>query len=514
MAVSLQTLSDADHRRLAQKEKLKAVYELLQDIPDEKVLYLEKKGAADERAFYDNSSNLHWVTLRIKQRITEANVSIQEAIERIADGVLDLSRRNLCDLTIKDFNAPLLGVKKIILSGNFFRTLPPICSFKPFLETIVAVGNLVDLEPLYEDYQRENQVSFDLFQIFKSVCSQEFEGKEEYIELLTEISANVEKASIVELSHRVHALMSTHKPSIMELTINPYSERGRKCGGVRGFIPLNYFSGLRTLNLSGCQLESLAPFDWLSNLAHLKKLDLSHTPITELPASLIGKPVEELNLSHTQITSLPLWIESLESLKILNISDTRVAILPNRINRLALERCYLDGTRIIALPEFRSSLQILSIKRTQVAEISQTMLRFFKNGVIHIDETNRESLKLQARVSRNFHSPVVATWVYAGEKFKMHNEYLPQPVKTSLVGLKYISAISFLFVWQLCDSLMVSAPLLCQARGHMRSSHFARFRAERAALAYSVIYLLLLYQIQPLSRRWNDIKGISKFLTQ
>lgn len=513
MAVSLQTLSEADHRRIAQKEKIKAVYELLQDIPDEKVLFTERKAGREERAFYDDPENLKWLALRIKQRLTEASGAITEAIERMSDGVLDLSRKNLCDLTIKDFHAPLPGIRKIILSGNFLRTLPPICSLKPFLEHVEAVGNLVDIEPQFAAFLRENQVSFDLFQVFKAVCVHDFEEKEEYTTLLEEISVNADKLSVVELSHRVHALMSTSKPNILSLEIHPRRDGVRWIGGVRGFIPLNYFSQLESLNLSGCQLESIVPFDWLSNLARLKRLDLSHTPISQLPSSLVGKPVEELNLSSTRISSIPAWIESLATLKILNISDTLVTYLPSCMHKLRrLESCNLDGTRIRILVPFQHGIQELSIKRTLVADVPQSFLVFFKENRLLVDDSNLESLKLQARVSRQFHSPVVASWVFHGEVYKRKEDSIPSSIKTGVVGLKYISAISFLMIWQLCDAIFTSVPAPCQMRSHARSPKFTRFREQGASRSTSFFCALLLYQFLPLSRRWHDVKSIAKFI--
>lgn len=513
MTVSLQTLSEADHRRIAQKEKIRAVYELLQDIPEEKVLFTERKAGGEERAFYDDPENLKWLALRIKHRLTEASASIAESIERMSDGVLDLSRKNLCDLTIKDFHAPLPGVKKIILSGNFLRTLPPICSLKPFLEHVEAVGNLVDIEPQFTTFLRENQVSFDLFQVFKAVCRHDFEGKEEYAALLEEITVNAGKSSVVELSHRVHALMSASKPGISSLEIHPSRDGIRWTGGVRGFIPLNYFSQLESLNLSGCQLESIVPFDWLSNLARLKRLDLSHTPISQLPSSLVGKPIEELNLSSTRISTIPSWIESLVSLKILNISDTPVTYLPPCMHRIhRLERCNLDGTRIQILVPFHRDMQEISIKRTMIAQVSQSFMVFFKENRLLVDESNVESLKLQARVSRQFYSPVVASWVFHGEVYKRQENSVPSSIKTGVIGLKYISAISFLMIWQLCDAVFTSIPAPCQMRSHARSPKFTRFREQGSARAASFFCALLLFQFLPLSKRWHDVKAIAKFI--
>lgn len=512
MTVSLQTLSEADHRRIAQKEKIKAVYELLQDIPDEKVLFTVRKASRDDRAFYDDPENLRWLAVRIKHRLTEASAAIAEAIERMSDGVLDLSRKNLCDLTIKDFHAPLPGIRKIILSGNCLRTLPPICSLKPFLEHVEAVGNLVDIEPQFASFLRENQMSFDLFQVFQAVCEHEFEEKEEYTALLEEISVNADKSSVVELSHRVHALMSTRKPAILSLEIHPRRDGVRWIGGVRGFIPLNYFSRLESLSLSGCQLESIVPLDWLSNLARLKRLDLSHTPISQIPSSLVGKPIEDLNLSTTRISTLPEWIESLASLKRLNISDTPITYLPSFMHKLHLEHCNLDGTRIRILVPFNHDIQALSIKRTLIAQVPKSFVVFFKENRLLVDDSNFESLKLQARISRQFYSPVVASWVFHGEVYKREEGSVPSSIKTGVVGLKYISAISFLIVWQLCDALFTSVPAPCQMRSHARSSKFTRFREQSTSRTTSLFCALLLYQFLPLSRRWNDVKSIAKFI--
>jgi Leucine-rich repeat (LRR) protein len=512
MAVSLQTLSEADHRRLAQKEKIKAVYEMLLDIPDEMSLFHEKRVGKDERTFYDDPEMLKWLAVRIKQRLTEANLAIQEAVERMDDGVLDLSRKNLCDLTIKDFHAPIPALRKIILSGNYLRTLPPLCSLKPYLQKVEAVGNLVDIEPIFETFLRENQVSFDLFNVFHAVCLREFDGKEDYVSLLEDIAINADKASVVELAHRVHAHMSAHKPPIIDLAIHPRMDGIGRCGGVKGFIPLDYFTNLESLDLSGCLLESLAPFDWLANLARLKRLNLSNTPISQLPPSLIGKPIEELNLASTRIHEIPLWIESLSSLKILDISDTLVSALPFCMHKLPLLRCNLDGTRVTILPSFNHTIQVLSIKRTHVGQLPNVFASLFKEGRLLIDESNHESLKLQARIYRQFHSPVVATWVFNGEVYKQQIDSIPSTIKTGMVGIKYISVISFLMVWQICDALLLTVPASCQIRSHARSSKFHSFREQNVARTSSLFFMLLLFQFLPLSKRWQDTVAVSRYI--
>lgn len=497
---------------IAQKDTIRSNYEQLLDIPAEYELFTQKLGTQEAATFYNKLENLQWVCIRIKTRIEEAKNAFQDALQRMHNGVLDLSNKNLCDLTVKDIYIFSGEVQHMILNGNYLKKLPPVCYLKPYLARIEAIGNCADLEKKFEDFLAENRTNFDLFQVFYAICQEEFPYKVAYLNLYHQIAQNTDQQSLKTLALRVNACMQQCQPNIEVLSIHPQSQGMKKWGGIRGFIQLHYFSNLQQLDLSGCQLEPVIPFNWLSELSNIKRVDLSDTPITQWPCGLQNAPLEELNMSKTSITQMPPWLSTLQKLRILNITDTRVDKLPTCIETIPLQRCILDGTLITTLPRFHQNMKELSIKRTPICQIPTHLLSLLQKTQIRVDETNNPLLQLQVKVCTRFYSPVVANWIFYGEKYKRQQDSVPSVIKTGIVGLQYMAVIAFLMVWQVTETLILSVPAPCQMKAHVKSDKFSRFKQHYAAPRASLIYVLCLFQFLPLIRRWQDIKAVSKFV--
>jgi len=160
------------------------------------------------------------------------------------------------------------------------------------------------------------------------------------------------------------------------------------------------FAKLRVLDLSGTPLTDL-PED-ISLLAALEVLDLSETKISVLPASIavlsklrmlilrdtqisylppeISKlqNLQILDLGYTPIEVFPISVASLLSLQMLNISYTNISELPREITALQkLVVFKLDKTPIRAIPPEITQMQrlrLLSIERTPIHTLPSTLI--------------------------------------------------------------------------------------------------------------------------------------------
>lgn len=512
MTTSIRTSKEQDARLLDQKDKIKAIYEMLHDIPEEKSLFVDRIEGSDKETLCQDPSFLRWMAIRIQTRLRDANLELQEAMGRVADGVLDLSRKNFCDLTIKDFTAPLDGVYKVVLSGNFFRTLPPFLAHKPFITSIEAVGNLEDIEVQFHEYRRHNQVSLDLIETVRSLLEEDFENRDDYVALFEEITTNVSKLTIPEIGHKVNSFMEFHPIDSKKLEIHSRIQDGQKHGGVRGYISLEHFSNLELLDLSHCQLEHRSPVNWLSDLHHLQVLKLNDTPIKEIPISLKGKQLRILDISETQIRELPDWLGSMHSLKELYANDTLIASWPDSLAQLELAKCNLDHTYLPSFPKLHRLVKKVSICGTAIPSIPFEYLDFLQQGKIKIDDANCSSLRLQAKCAQNFYHKTVAHIVFKSELFINQPQCAPRAVKVQIVAIEYFTIISMLVVLQLASLIILPGPMLCSKRNGMKSTAFKDFKEQKAALGLSIYYLYFLFHLSPFHKLKKDTKTLSRFL--
>jgi hypothetical protein len=512
MTLSIRLPQEQDARLLEQKDKLKALYELLQDIPEEKTLFLGKKEGRDEATLYDDPALLRWMAVRIKDRIGEANRLIKDALTRVHAGELDLSHKNLCDLTMKDFYEPLCHVLKVNLSGNFLRTMPPFMAFKPFIEKLDAVGNLADIEVLFNEFRRQNRVNLDQIEALKALAAIDDETEEQYRTLLTEIRENPLKAPISELAHRVHLFLKEHPFQGTNLIIHPEYIGGLAYGGIKGFFPLNNFSNIETLDLGHCELEHRSPLDWLSPLRRLRVLKLNHTSIKEIPPSLLGKPLVSLDLSSTSITSIPDWLGSITTLKELFLEQTALTHLPASLAGIVFDHLNLNGSQIKTWPDVHLDTQEVSIRGTAIKEIPFKFFYLLKNGQIDLDETNQPTLVLQRQVSRHLQSRQLARIVYSAELYKRGTQGRSTACKTCIVGLEYIALIVGLGLIQVIHALYLPFPMMCSKRQGRKATEFERFQTEKEELRVSLCCLYILFHAIPLKKRAQDMRSLWRFI--
>jgi Leucine-rich repeat (LRR) protein len=512
MTLSSSPVQDQETKILAQKDKVLAIYELLTDLPDEKVVFEARRGGLTPEVYSKDPAILRWMLTRIRDRIREASLEIQAAVARAVDGVLDLSRKNLCDLTVKDFSAPLNGIWKVILSGNHLRTLPPFLAQKPFIEKCESSGNINDIQELFVRFRTDNKVNLDTIETLKALIRSEFEGKEHFVALYEEIIANTEKLPIKDLAQKVNRIFEERHPPVSALVINPHVIEGESLGGVRSFIPLNPFWQVRELDLSHCYLEHNAPARWLVPLINLKVLKLSHTPIESVPIGIKEIALEVLDISSTRIRSLPDWLGEMKSLKRLNVADLPITHLPSSLAQLDLSYLNVDGTRITELPYLYKTGLTLSLKRTGIEKLPVSAYDLFRRQQILIDEANAPSLILQKDVISRFHYVSVAHLAYLSENFKKTSEVCPRIIKVNLVGLEYILMIAALSACQVFDVFAIPFTMGCSRSRGMSSSAFDDFRRTNARLMASLFYMYFLFHLLPIKRKGNDVQALLRLM--
>lgn len=85
-------------------------------------------------------------------------------------------------------------------------------------------------------------------------------------------------------------------------------------------IPTLTFRGLEVLNLSRCQLSSIADIGFVS-LHHLHRLDLSRNNIKELPADIVKLfSLDTLLLDRNQLEAFPPAMHTMRNLRVLDAS--------------------------------------------------------------------------------------------------------------------------------------------------------------------------------------------------
>ena len=506
------TITAADAKILDQKDKIKAFYEVLQDIPEEKQAFDLKKSSLNVATIYDDPQNLRWMAVRIKQRIQEATHHIQEAVEQSREGIVDLSHKNICDLTLKDFSAPLIGIWKINLSGNYLRSLPPIFYQKPYIEKLDAVGNLTDVEHLFYEYRRHNQVSIDLLEVLKVVQAEEFEGCGVYRDLFREILSNPAKKNILELASKVNYVMTCHPIHLKTLSIHPEGKKGELMGGIKGFIPLESFRGLVSLDLSNCHLEHRAPTDWLSALPYLTSINLSHTPLRELPKSLQGKSLTELILRNTAITSLPEWVADFDELRILDVSHTPLAKLPASFIRWKIKQVNLAHTGLLELPVVPATIDFLSLRGTAILQLCYQNFLRLQAGNLEIDGSNAPTLQYQKQIGDLFYTSYLAHLVLMSELYKKKPSCMPTIIKTHAVGLEYILLIAGFSLMLSLESLFIPFKMACSPRNGINSGAFKTFKGKEEQAGMHFLWIYFLFHCLPVTGKVNDIKSLGHLL--
>ncbi len=176
--------------------------------------------------------------------------------------------------------------------------------------------------------------------------------------------------------------------------------------------PLSKFSGLKKLNLSHTNVTDLYP---LRNLNKMEELDLSATKVKDINALQYMSSLSKLILDSTLITNISV-LENMDSLKTLSMQYTKVDSLAPLEYLEHVENLKLSGMPITDLKVFgeyskvkvlvfdntkvkslngiekMQALERVSFSNTPITDIS--LLENFKNlKIIHFDNTKVSSLE-------------------------------------------------------------------------------------------------------------------------
>lgn len=146
----------------------------------------------------------------------------------------------------------------------------------------------------------------------------------------------------------------------------------RNCKNLKKLAPLEKFSKLEELNLHGA--NSLVDFkaEFLEHMVHLRIVDLSEIPLTELPSMSKLINLKQLSLKGCSSLDRVQHLEALTLLEILDLSGTAVRSLPplNTFSNLC-QLLLKDCSQI-------EELQFLeSLSRLEVLDLSGTGLKQF-----------------------------------------------------------------------------------------------------------------------------------------
>ena len=139
---------------------------------------------------------------------------------------------------------------------------------------------------------------------------------------------------------------------------------------------LTELTSLEKLRLSWNRIKTL-PQD-LSNLKHLKKLDLCECQLREVGSALTElTSLEELNLSENPIKTLPQALSNLKHLKELSLHKCQLREVGSALTELtSLEKLNLSGNPIKTLPKDLSNLKHLkklSLDKCQLREVGSAL---------------------------------------------------------------------------------------------------------------------------------------------
>lgn len=127
----------------------------------------------------------------------------------------------------------------------------------------------------------------------------------------------------------------------------------------------------------------------------LRKLDLSHKGLTEVPEDILGlKHLRVLDLSYNNLTSIPDILFTLPNLRTLSIGHNQITSLPLNIGTSALKDLIADHNSIdFILPSTFTGLRklILSYNRLNVG-IVRTVLP----NLHHLDIRHNPSIQFAA----------------------------------------------------------------------------------------------------------------------
>lgn len=118
---------------------------------------------------------------------------------------------------------------------------------------------------------------------------------------------------------------------------------------------LALLSCLLDLSLEHCQLDCCPPA--VLQLLQLRRLDLSHNQLSDLPATLLCQPGQQnstlatLNLSHNRLKKFPPCILALVALAELYVNHNAIEYVPQEVSTLvALQTVDISNNAIKSVP--------------------------------------------------------------------------------------------------------------------------------------------------------------------
>lgn len=142
---------------------------------------------------------------------------------------------------------------------------------------------------------------------------------------------------------------------------------------------IQYFSGLKTLNLRGNELEALP--SWIGELKELTLLELSDNKLKSLPSSIGNlQKLEQLELKGNPNIMLPEALGLCKNISHLSLRENYLDQLPDAVGRLeALSELDLRKNNLSSLPEGLASLEKL-----EKIDLSNNRLKSFVEGAFTV----------------------------------------------------------------------------------------------------------------------------------
>jgi Leucine-rich repeat (LRR) protein len=104
---------------------------------------------------------------------------------------------------------------------------------------------------------------------------------------------------------------------------------------IKGISTHEQATTFESLNLAQNYLQIL-PATALTALLRLRRLNLAHNQLEDVPSLSDLTSLEELDLSHNQLTALEgAWLTQLTSLRHLDVSSNQLPVAPEFVTRLS-----------------------------------------------------------------------------------------------------------------------------------------------------------------------------------
>ncbi len=338
------------------------------------------------------------------------------------------------------FNFEIKGVERLTNSENIpFYKVTTVCNIKG--TTIKGENIDVFKDRYFEINLNEDEQTLKIASIYTTKLNVEADLEAWWKNLSPEWKKAItgENQARDLMFAQIKGLLKTTKIDISGRAIDDIS-------------PLSKFAGLKKLNMSHTHVSDLYP---LRNLNKMEELDLSATKVQNINALQYMSSLNKLIIDSTLVEDITV-LENMDSLKILSMQYTKVDSLAPIEYLENIETLKLSGMPIVTLNVFReytkvkvlifdntnikslngiekmSRLERISFSNTPITDIN--LLKNFKNlKVIHFDNTKVASLE-----SLNALNPSTIYCDNTGITKKMADAYMAKHNNTLVV---YNSAV-------------------------------------------------------------------------